>query len=107
MGCFGEGKWVGFFEEERTGPPWNATGTRANQEGGVKPPLQRREYPKRAGRAPPLQRREKRKKGDPSFVRADTEGRGYARLEDWAGFGYVGVEFVDYVGVLLFDYAAF
>jgi hypothetical protein len=27
--------------------------------------------------------------------------------DDRAGFGYVGVEFVDYVGVLLFDYAAF
>jgi hypothetical protein len=44
--------------------------------------------------------------GDPSFVRAGTEGRGYAGLEDGTGFGYVGVEFVDCVGVLLLDYAA-
>ena len=34
------------------------------------------------------------------------EGRRYAGLEDGAGLGYVGVKFVDYVGVLLFDYAA-
>lgn len=27
--------------------------------------------------------------------------------EDGAGFGYVGVEFVDYVGVLLLDHSAF
>jgi len=35
------------------------------------------------------------------------ESRHDAGLEDGAGLGYVGVEFVDYVAVVFFDYAAF
>src|SRR6266849_694638 len=73
-----------FFWGRRTGPPWNTTGTRANQEGGASP-------------APTKTRKKKERR---------PEGRRYGELEDGAWFGYVGVEFVDYFGVLLLDYAA-
>jgi hypothetical protein len=67
-------------------PPQKAASTKASatHEGGASPaPTKER---KRNSRRP--------------------EGRRYRGLEDGAGFGYVGVEFVDEVGVLLFDYAA-
>ena len=71
------------------------TTARETQEGGKPGPYRRKS--ERTGRPFLCQ----------VFVRAGTEGRRYAALKDRAGFGYVGIEIVDCIGELLFDYAAF